>query len=300
MTDELKQQLHTFFPDEDFNDNKINEDLEKGEILVHRNDILPYLQTALIDDKVVEVELDGDSQIYFTRLKDDLPDPVEEVQDDGSIILVEPENYSEGDYLLSKKHLVTLPVEPGLGNFHLRNSHNLILRMFTNNFGIEMCTSFESQIKVRGLPVLRLKFPRLARIVRNAREYRTKVPDEMEFIATFELEDDKSLDTTVVNISRKGIAFSLNKEEQGLFVQDQELYCKLLIDEELLAMMKGRVIHHSKVRKQSRIEYLCGIEFDFETRTSSAVIESIVASVQRAHLKSLAEKSEESGINLIA
>lgn len=300
MTDNVKQQLQSFFPQENFSQKEIDEDLEQGEILVRRRDILPYLQTALIDDKVVEIELVGDPQTYFTRLKDDLPDLVEEEQKDGSITLAEPKNYKQGDYLLNKSHLVTLPVEPGLGNFHLRYSQNLILRMFTNTFAIEMGTSFESLLKVRELPVLRLKFPALARIVRGAREFRAKVPEEMNFIATFELEDDKEISTTVINISRKGFAFSLAKEEQSLFAQQQERYCKLFIDDELLAMLKGRVIHRSKIRKQSGIEYLCGVEFDFDTKTSVAVVESIVASVQRAHLKSLADKSRESGINLIA
>jgi hypothetical protein len=42
------------------------------------------------------------------------------------------------------------------------------------------------------------------------------------------------------------------------------------------------------------------VEFDLITPTLAAVIETTVASVQRAHLKDLAEKSDASGIKLIA
>ena len=65
-------------------------------------------------------------------------------------------------------------------------------------------------------------------------------------------------------------------------------------------MLDGTVRHLSKVRKKGGIEYVCGVEFDLATRTLAAVVESLVASVQRAHLKDLAEKSDASGINLIA
>ena len=59
-------------------------------------------------------------------------------------------------------------------------------------------------------------------------------------------------------------------------------------------------MHISRVRKKGGIEYVCGVEFDLKTRTLATAIESIVASVQRAHLKDLAEKSDASGIDLIA
>jgi hypothetical protein len=65
-------------------------------------------------------------------------------------------------------------------------------------------------------------------------------------------------------------------------------------------VLNGTVKQLSKVRKKAGIEYICWMEFDLATRTLATVIESTVASVQRAHLKDLAEKSDASGIHLIA
>ncbi len=56
-------------------------------------------------------------------------------------------------------HIVTLPLEPGLGNLHLRYSRDIILRMFTNTYAVEMATTFEDLTKVEDIPVLRLAFP---------------------------------------------------------------------------------------------------------------------------------------------
>lgn len=300
MTEKIHEQLLQFFPEETFVLEEIEEGISKGEILTDADEILPYLQTALLDDKVLELELDGLPRVYFTRMKDDIPDMVEEEDEDGQIVMVEAD-YSEAEYLQEMTHLVTLPVEPGVGNIHLRHSQNIVLRMFTNTFGVEMCTSYDAHIKIRELPVLRLHYPSLARIVQNAREFRAKVPEEMDFIADIEIDEESPIINGVaVDISVKGIAFAINKDERDLFVPEETYPIKLYIDDELLVNLSGRVVHLSKVRKKSSIEYICGIQFDLETKTLAAAIESVVASVQRAHLKELRNKSDESGIDLIA
>ena len=75
---------------------------------------------------------------------------------------------------------------------------------------------------------------------------------------------------------------------------------KLYLEDELLICLDGTVRHLSKIRKQNGIEHICGVKFALSSRTSNAVVESVVARVQRAHLKELAEKSKATGIDLIA
>lgn len=299
MSNNIKQQLHHFFPGQTFPDQDVEEGLDKGEILIEKEKILPFLQTALFDEKVLEVELDGKPRVYLSRLKDDLPDSIEgEV--DGETLFDESE-YSQGDYLTTMSHLVTLPLEPGLGNLHLRHSRFIVLRMFTNTYAVELGTTFEELTKVGDLPVLRLSFPTLARIVRNAREFRAKVPESLDFIVSIEINEElPELDTTPVDISLKGMAFSVSKDEQKMFIPDAVHSLKIYLNDELVAGLKGTVKHLSTVRKKGGIEYVCGVEFDLITPTLAAVVETTVASVQRAHLKDLAEKSDASGINLIA
>ena len=299
MREEIRKRLQHFYPGEAFPAEMLEAALHNGEIVTDKEKILPYLQTALFDEKVLEVELDGLPGIYFSRLKDDLPDPVED-EIEGQNVFIEPE-YEPGGYLTEMDHIVTLPLEPGLGNLHLRYSRSIVIRMFTSAFAVEMGTTFEDLAKVQDIPVLRLAFPELARIVRNAREFRAKVPENLNFIVSIESgEGSPELVAVPVNISIKGVAFAVSKQEQRSFQIDQRYTIKLYLEDELRANLVGTVRHLSRIRKKNGIEHLCGVEFDLSSRTMAAVVESLVATVQRAHLKELAEKSQLSGIDLIA
>jgi hypothetical protein len=299
MIDDIQRKLQLYFPGEQFSAKTVEEDLANGVVLSGKVAILPYLQSALLDEKVIEVQLDGMPMVYFSRLKDDIPDPVE-IEVDGKTLLALPET-EEGEYLTAMSHVVTLPIEPGLGNLHLRYSRNIVLRMFTSNFAVEMVTTFDDLAQVQDVPVLRLAFPELARIVRNVREFRAKVPESMNFMLSMAIDDESpEMETRPVNISIRGLTFAVKKKEQKLFKIQSVYSLKLFVDDELLIRIDGTIKHLSRIRKRLGIEYTCGIEFDFRTKTQNAVIESIVALVQRVHLKELAEKSAATGINLIA
>lgn len=297
MLNDISQQLLFFFPGQSFPDHEVEESLERGEILTEKEKILPFLQTALLDEKVLEIELDGKPRIYFSRLKDNPPVATEEevVEDN---IHDEPQ-YNQGDYLKAMTHVITLPIEPGLGNLNLRYSRFIILRMFTNTYAFEMCTTFVALTKVDDIPALKLSFPTLARIVRNAREFRAKVPEIMDFSVIVEMAKER-LTLVPLDISLRGISVSVTQKEQKLFFLEAVHSLKLYLNKDLLTELNGTVKHLSKVRKKGEIEYVCGVEFDLITPTVASVVETTVASVQRAHLKDLAEKSDASGITLIA
>jgi len=172
--------------------------------------------------------------------------------------------------------------------------------MFTKEYGIEMGTTFQDIIKVHDLPVLQLAYPSILRIQHNAREFRAKVPDNQDFVVEIE-RDGAPLDlsTIPIDISRKGMAISLEKTIHRQLKIDDELYLKLFIDDELRARLSSTVRHLSKVRKRQGIEYCCGVEFALNSRTIASVMESIVATTQRAHLKELAEVAASRGIDLL-
>lgn len=322
MTDELIRQLNRFFPRHGYSESDVETGLANGEIFTDKETILPFLQTALVDEKVLEVELDAIPNTHFSRLKDDLPedeedpDVVEELDKlnrpaepqktnpsggNNEPPEAEEDSYQQGDYLMAKDHLVILPLEPGLGNLHLRHSNFIVLRMFINTHAVEFVTTFEALAKVGDLPVLRLSFPLLARKIFNIREFRAKVPDSLNFVADIEIDEDLPVEeTSPVDISIKGMAFAVSKQQQKNFILGATHSLKLYLNDELLVMLNGQIRHLSKVRKKRSIEYVCGIEFDLSTKTLCAVIESIVTSVQRAHLKELAAKSDAMGINLIS
>ena len=298
MSEELKSRLHAFFPAEIFTSESVVADLENGDILISKEEILPYLQTALLDEKTIEFELDGAPRVYFSRLKDDLPDDYDDSLEND--VKDEEPLYKEGDFLLEMSHIVSLPLEPGLGNLHIRHSRTVMLRMFTNAYAVEFGTTFLKLAKVQEIPVIQLEYPEIARIVRGAREFRAKVPDSLDFKVAVNIGEDEDLVVSASDISIKGMAFSLTREEEEFFTIDDTISFKIYVDDELLANLTATIKHLSKIRKKTGIEHVCGVLFDLESRTTAAVIESIVATVQRSHLLELKDKSGASGIELIA
>lgn len=290
--------LKTFFHDTAYTEESVQEGLDSGDIILNISDFLPYLRTALLDETLLEVQFDSLTRLYFARIIDDIPD-LEEVEEEGEVKLVEPE-YNPGDYLQDMSHLITLPLEPGLGNLGIQYSKIVILRFFTSSYAVEFGTYYRQKTKVRELPVLRFAYPAIARIVRGAREYRAKVPNDMDLSARVFGKNNKLIvETNVANISAKGISFSLRKHEQELFKIDDDYRFELSLEGEVQVEIDGTVRHLSKARKQQTIEYLCGVQFDLATRELATKVELTMATVQRAYLKSLAELSEESGFQLI-
>lgn len=308
MSEDIKSLLKQYFPAESFTDASVTTALQNGDIMETEKEILPYLQSALLDEKVLEVELDGIPRVYFTRIEDD-PPPPDDSEDNSEDLpqstdtdteKEEEREYIPGTYLVDHLHLITLPLEPGLGNLHLRQSRIITLRMFTKAYAVEFGTTFLDLSKVGQIPVLKLAYPDVARIVRDAREYRAKVPESQDFLATIDIEEDEEFVVSVVNVSVQGMAFASTKKDYSRLFVDDNLTFKLYLDDELLLRITGTIKHRSKIRKDQTIEYTCGVAFDLGSRTTSAVVESIVARVQRAHLKELADLSDKSGIDLIA
>ncbi len=301
VLDSIKKKLVTFFPEDAFSFTRktVEEGLEHGDIMVKATDILPYLQTALLDEKTLEVELDGMPRVYFSKVYDDPPEMVEE-EIDGETVQIPPD-YNQGDYLQRMSHLIILPLEPGMGNLSMRHSQQVLVRLFTSSSAIELGAFFDTTTLVRDLPVLRLKYPVIGRHVRGLRIFRAKVPADMLFSIEIKGKQNQrdSIETRPVDISVKGIAFSIEKSEQKLFKKDETLIIQLTINNDQPVKIHCTVRHVSKIRSKQSIEYLCGVEFDLRTRSLASAIESIVATVQRAHLKELSDLSEESGLKLV-
>jgi hypothetical protein len=297
----LQKKLAFFFPEEaySFTRQAIEDGMASGKFMTKPSQILPYLQTALLDDKILEVELDGLTRVYFSRINDDFPDLEEIENESGEITLMDPE-YNAGDYLKLMNHIITLPIEPGMGNLHLRNSQKIVIRLFTSTSAIELGTFFQDLAVVREIPVLRLAFPVIGRQVQGARAFRAKVTKEIHFFLFVKGKKNRpDIQTNPIDISTDGLSFNIKKEQQKMFQEDEICTIHFIIDDVLKVKVKGTVRHVSKIREKKGIQYCCGLQLDLPTRAIAADIEAIVASVQRAHLKELSEKSEESGINLV-
>ena len=298
----IQKKLALFFPEEaySFTRQAIEDGINSGEFLVKPAEILPYIQTAFLDDKILEVEMDGLTRIYFSRINDD-PPVIEELEGEDDDIELEKPEHNPGDYLKLMNHLICLPLEPGMGNLHIRNSQKVMIRFFTSTSAIELGTFFQDLALVNDIPVLRLSFPLIGRQVRGARVFRAKVPAEMNFTLMVKGKRRKRSDirTRAIDISSEGLSFIIEKEEQKLFHENEICSIRFFLDGEMYIKVSSTIRHISKVRDKKGIQYRCGVQFDLPTRSLAANIETIVAAVQRAHLKELSDKSEESGITLI-
>ncbi len=297
MPQEIQRQLKQFFPTAIMSLDAVSEALVDGDVLVKPEDILRYVQTALLDEKVLEIEHDGLPTTYFTRMKDWVP-PQEESLEETVESEEDDESYSEGDYLIDMTHFFILPVEPGMGNLRLRNSKAICMRMSTSSFDVEFGTTFIQQETIDGLAVLRLAFPSIARLVHTTKEYRAKVPESMPFTVVLE-RNDEAFSVEPVNISISGMSLSMEKQQQRLLGEGDIVALKLFIEDKEVAYLSCSVRHLARIRKNTGVQYLCGINFDLGSRANARAVESTVAAVQRAHLKELSEKSDASGIKLV-
>ncbi len=295
---ETKEKLELYFPDKVYSDGYIEKCLKDGDVFCQDIEILPYLQTALLDNKILEVELDGMERVYFGRIYDDLPE-LEEKEVGGEIVLAEPE-YTTGDYLKSMAHLISLPLEPGMGNLHVRYTKKIVIRIFTSSMAVELGTSYEDMELVRDLPVLRLAYPVIGRLVRGAREFRAKPPQELDLLVmVLGKRKHGTLKTTIVDISNRGMSFAVRRKEHSQFKEGEKRTMEFVFNGMMIARLNGKIIHVSRVRGLEGTEYICGVEFELETRALVAEIEQLVAKVQRAHLQELSRLSKNSGLNLI-
>ncbi len=297
LIERVRKRLDLFFDDEVYTRESISEGLEDGDIFIKPSEILPYLQTALLDEKILEVELDGMTRVYFGRVYDDPPLPIAE-EIDGETVYTNPE-YNPGDYLKEMSHLISLPLEPGIGNVHVRHSKRIMFRLFLASYAVEFGCFFQDMATLDDLPVLRLSYPSIGRIVRGLREFRAKVPKDHDLkLMIVGKRRQSTLTTRVTDVSASGCSFSIKKEEQTLFRVDETRTFEFVMDDLMLVRLSGKICHVSKIRGQKGTEYVCGLQFDLVTRALASKVEAIVATVQRAHLKELSDLSEESGLEL--
>ncbi len=298
IAEKLRTRLELFFPGANYSAAALEEGLESGDLFIKPEQILPFLRTVFLDEKILEVELDGLTRIYFSRLYDDPPPPVER-EVDGEIVLVDPD-YQPGDYLQNFSHLISLPLEPGIGNVSIRHSKRIVLRFFMTNYAVELGCSYQDLTTVDDIPVLRLSYPIVGRIIRGAREFRAKVPHDYDLeIVVAGKGKQADIETRLVNISVHGCSFSITKAQQQLLKVDEIRDIEFIYAGSSVLHIDSNVRHVSKIRGKNGTEYVCGVLFDLVTRTAASKIEEIVAAVQRAHLKELAELSENSGWDLV-
>lgn len=297
----IKELAFSYFPDIRFTDTPSSlETLDKGELFFEKKQILPYLQTMLFEEHLVEIQVDQTTRIFFAHVVDDFPDLIEEEEED-EIVIVEPD-YETGSYLKRLDSFLLTPLTPGIGNGQIRNSKKLVVRFFTGTIAIEMGCTFREQANVRDIPAMRLDYPLVGRVNRDFRSFRVKAVPSIEAKVCFRRVQESGVSELlyqIVDVSADGLAFQMPADHPP-FQQDQSIKFSVMVSGVTDLDVCGSVRHITKARDKGGLKTICGVQFDLETRSLAAELEKLAAAVQRLHLREIAERTADlEGVNLI-
>ncbi len=259
-----------------------------------------HLQTTLLDEEVVELQLQDRSRTFFTRLIDKLP-PLEEFTDeDGSIILQEPK-YLEGSYLQQHQMVLVAPLEPVSGNILIRRSQQVFFRIPIGTNSLDCESRFLGIETVRGTPFIALAFPASGMELSQRRFYRAKTLTKLLSQVTVYLPNNDFAICPLIDIGINGLSFE-NPWPPGLLLPGSPVTIQFeklnLPDSRLFAVVRNHITCR-KTKDCQIVSSRCGIQFSVEDLSVARQLERTVAEIQREHLRFLKERADEAGIDLM-
>lgn len=263
----------------------------QGEILSSKEDILPYLQTLFFEERLIEVQIDHTTRIFFATLWDHLPELIEE-EVDGEVQFTEPE-YQPGSYLKELTHINLSPLEPTSGNLKIHHSKTLTLRFYTGTTAVELDTGFLNRATIRGEHLLKLEFPEKGYFNRNRRPFRAKTPQDYELnvIVSPPGQASTGQECRIIDLSPNGLSFDSTALTQK-YANGEALHLRMYPESADAIEVRGIVRHYAKIRTKQGNMQICGVQFDLESRKLAARLETHYANLQRVFMRSLSDKSE--------
>lgn len=288
------QNIDIFFPSSRFELNNDSPSGSAAEYLLEQSAILPYLQTLLFEGRLVGVKIERQTRKFYTSLLDQLPE--NDGSDDCPLI---PTDHEPGGYLKKLSHLNLAPLEPVAGNLLIRQSRYLVLEFYTGTTSVELGTVFIKICQTNGVQVIHCAFPAVARITKNARPFRAKTHKDHQCQVKIINGPKKHIgqEFEMIDLSTRGLAFG-SEESLETFSPATQLQvsvdCQSSESIELLAVVR----HLARVRKNGKNTFVCGIEFDVETRAVAMQIEQKFTSLQRTFIRSLRQETDGLDVNL--
>ncbi|BCO08598.1 hypothetical protein GF1_09740 [Desulfolithobacter dissulfuricans] len=297
MTDttRLTQILSNYFPEEKYTENGVATGIAEGNIIVEPGALANYLESALHDESLLEVELGALTRLFFCRILDHPPESeVQKGKDEAPL----ESDYTRGEYLKALDHVIITPLEPAIGNFLICSTPRVLLRILTSRMAIELCLSFVEKTVIQGLPVLRCSFPTVARLVEGAREYRAKIPKDMQFdVQITRKRNNQTFTTRPMDMSVSGMCLYDPAERNTSLREDERVHLEVLANGETILGLDGTIRHVSRLRDAKGLQYVFGVRFDLVSRAISTDVEKLVAGIQRARLRELSQLADEFGVD---
>lgn len=262
--------------------------LPEKEIVVDEDQIHSYIADALRMESPIEVVIDDNPKVFFSRFCDFVPPDFEARG-----------VYKANSYLDSRDHLFVLPVESGMGNYWIRKSARVILRIFTAEYAIELPVRFEGVVDLsEGNVALRMTFPKMGTIIYGSREFRAQVPSGVKIPVSFVQQGSQEVvEAQLYDMSLRGAAIRVSRAVSKTISVAEPLRMKVYNNlGECVLEVNAFVRHLSKRRSLREVLFISGVEFGVVMVDTEKDIESLVAQVQRYHLQEVAERSENSVI----
>ena len=299
--DKIYQHLSNFFPEDGYDLADIEEGVESGKIIFDESVIANMLKGSLLDESIVEVQLHDVDRVFFCRILDSPPNFEDDDNPDAGFDLVELE-YDKASYLDRHDSLVTTPLEPSIGNYLIsvlpQDNLRVVLRIFTAKSAIEFGCYFDSKVRVSEMPVLKAYYPIIARRVSGAREFRAKIPQNMNFeVRVGRKGSKKNFSTTPLDIGASGMALIDPMGKRTTLEADEIVHLELQAPGQPVVLVDASIKHVTKLRNSSGIQYCFGLQFDLQTRIVTSAVEKLVGLVQRKHLRELSDLAEEYGVD---
>jgi c-di-GMP-binding flagellar brake protein YcgR len=240
------------------------------------------------------------SRTFFTRLIDELPPLEEFTEEDGSVILREPE-YQEGSYLQRRELVLIAPMEPVNGNGLIRRSQKVFFRFPLGTNSLECESHFLGVQTVRGTPFIALAFPSSCLELSQRRYYRSKILTKDLYKVIVRLPDNEAATCSLLDIGVNGLAFE-NPWPSPRLSPGMPVSIQLEIADFPSYHLSGVVRSLINCRKKKdchAVSCRCGVQFSVEDVQVANQLERAVAAIQRGHLRILRERADEAGIELM-
>lgn len=288
--------LRAFFPQDGYTEESVTGGLENGDVIINPSLLVNYLQGALHDESLLEVELGNLTRVFFCRILDH---PPEEEPEDAAEEPEESVPYSKGDYLNKLEYIILTPLEPSEGNYLINSSPRVLLRALTSQAAIEFCCYYTMREKVGKMPVLQVSFPAVARQIEGAREYRVKVPGDMDLKIIVKKKGSKLKFTTrAMDMGMNGMSLYDPMGKDTQLKTDDKLSFEIVSGDMITLTVNAVVRHVTRLRDAKGLQYVFGVQLDLESRALAAEVEKTVAGIQRARLRELGGLEDEFGLNL--
>lgn len=250
--------------------------------------ILDLLEKMLLGEENVEIQLNDRTRVFFTQFLDHLPELLEIPNPTTGEITYREPPYRSCFYLRDKDHLLIAPLEPPIGNAHIRSSEGVTFRFFQGVNAVEGEVAFQKVLAVRGEPAIQIGYPANFRVYRKRRHFRADVTMGVQVMVRA-MRPGLKKEGRLFDISAGGASFEILPEDRDKYPLGEMLTLTVLQDEDESFQVKGyiRNVYDAPVstggrRRVKRL--LCGVQFDLPDSRTAMRIDELVAGIQREKL----------------